>query len=334
MATGVLGVGGYVPPQVVTNAMLEKETGFDPGDHGGASLDAWARRHHGGVERRRADGAQATSDLAAHAVGEALQDAGITVADVDLLVLATVTSDFRLPPSAAVVQEALGFSGKFLQLDSACTGFMDAVECASSLLAAGGYRRAVAVAADSTHHFLGPDDWLGRSVFGDGAGAAVIGPVPDGHGFSPFVSGSTGGLGDLVTIIAGGSRRPFRVGTDPGRDQYLHVDFGEVNAWGVAKMVEASKEALSRANVSLDDVDWVVPHQASARMIRSAAGALGVPMERVVLTYPEYGNTVGSSLPLALRHLVRSRQVERGHNLLFCAVGAGMAWSAAACRWW
>ena len=334
MGIGVLGVGGYVPPRIVTNAMIEEETGFDPAQHRGSSLDAWARRHHGGVERRRADPSEATSDLATRAATDAINDAGLSIAEIDVLLVATVTSDFRLPPTAAVVQQNLGSTAKFFQLDSACTGFMDAVECAVSLLSSGGYRRAVAVAADTTDPFLAPDDWLGRSVFGDGAAAAVLGSVPDGYGFGPFISGSEGWLGDLVRITAGGSRQPFKAGCDPRGDQFLRVEFSEVNSWGVSKMVEATKEALSCAHLSLAEVDWVVAHQASARMITAAVESLGLPMERVVLTYPELGNTVGSSLPLALHRAVRSGDVQRGHCLLLCAVGAGMAWSAAACRWW
>jgi 3-oxoacyl-[acyl-carrier-protein] synthase III len=331
---GILGMGVDLPSQVVTNEMVQAETGFDPADHRGRSLDDWARHHHGGVTRHRAAGGEATSDLASRAAGAALRSAGVDVQDVDLLVVATVTSDFRLPPSAAVVQEKLGLGGKFIQLDSACTGFMDAAECAAALLRAGGYRHALVAAADVTDPFLAPDDWLGRTVFGDGAGAALLGKVPDGYGFGPFVSGSDGSLGGLVRITAGGTRMPFRVGSDPGGEQYLQAQFGEVNSWGVPKLVEAAKEALSLAAIGTDDVDWVVAHQASSRMVLGAADQLGIPHERVVLTYPELGNTVGSSLPIALHEALQRGAMRQGDMLLLCAVGAGMAWSAATYRWW
>jgi 3-oxoacyl-[acyl-carrier-protein] synthase-3 len=332
MNIGITGLGTYLPARVLTNDDVQVLTGYDPAAKRGQSLDAWVTRYHGGRERRRAAADEATSDLATHAARAALSAAGRPAADIDLLVLATVTSDYRLPPSAAVVQANLGLQGKFLQLDSACTGFIDCVLTASALLRAGAYRRALVVCADSCQSYLDPGDWLTQTVFGDGAAAAVLDRVPDGYGFTDICSGSEGDIGHYVRILAGGSRCAT---SDPGgRDpRYFAAEFGDISRWGVPRMVEAAQTVLKQAGLDLSDVAWLVPHQASARMIRAAAAELGFPDERVIMTYPELGNTVGSSVALAMHAGAQQGLFRDGDLLLLTAVGAGMAWGSALYRW-
>lgn len=332
MNIGIMSSGSYLPDQQITNRDIEDATRY-AAEGKKVSLDEWARRNHGGKTRRRAAVGQATSDLATEAARAALCDAGMSAEDIDLLVLATVTSDHRLPQSAAVVQANLGITGKFLQLDSACTGFMDALQVASALLASGHHRRALVVTADVTDFWLDSDDWLGRSVFGDGAAAAVVGEVADGYGFLSFVDASEGDLGHLVAVLVGGSRSPtIEAGADE-RQRYLQVDWNAIGRWGVDRMVKSATLALEEADLTLDEVDWLIPHQASARMVQASACALGLPEQKLVLTYPEFGNTVGSSLPIALDHAAKQGLLLDGQVLLLCAVGAGMAWSASAYRW-
>lgn len=331
MNIGITGLGVYLPDTVLTNDDIEKSTGYDRQAKHGRSLDEWVARHHGGRLRHRAAPGQATSDLATKAAQAALGDADLRPEDIDLLVLATVSSDFRLPPSAAVVQANLGLQAKFLQLDSACTGFIDAALTASALLRVAEYRRALIVCADMCGPWLDPADWLTQTVFGDGAAAAVLDQVPDGYGFTHLCSMSEGELGHHVRCLAGGSRLAQ---TDPAGDpRYLRADFGKITSWGVPRMVEASRRILKQAGLGIDDVDWVVPHQASARIIREATTELGIDSQQVILTYPERGNTVGSSLPIALWEADRQRRFRHGDLLLLTAVGAGMAWGAALYRW-
>lgn len=333
MNVGIVGIGGYLPEKVIDNHAVEVATGYSREEKGGRSLDEWVRRRHGGSTRHRALPGQATSDLATEAALEAVADAGIRVDDVDLIVMATVTSDHRMPPSAAYVQANLGSRAKFLQLDSACTGFMDSVQVATGLMKVFGYETALVVGADTTAFCIHPSDWLSATVFGDGAGAVVVRQVPDGWGFRSFVTGSDGHLGHYVCIPGGGSRRPLSCEELANGSQYINLRFSDVHTWAVDRMVMASQRAMEAAGISLADVDWLVPHQASSTLIREAAARMGLPSEKVVLTYPLYGNTVASSLPLALRWARRQGKLEHGQWLVMTAVGAGMAWAAAAYRW-
>jgi 3-oxoacyl-[acyl-carrier-protein] synthase III len=331
VSVGILGLGAYLPERVESNADVEAAYGYQRAEHSGLSLDAWVRAHHGAVQRRRAAEGQATSDLATGAARAALEDAGLQPSDLDLIVMATITSDQRLPPSAALVQASLGSSAKFLQLDSACTGFLDSVQVAIGLMGAFGYRTALVVCADTTAFCIAPGDWLTATVFGDAGAAVVLREVPEGQGFVSFQTGSDGSLGGLVSIPGCGSRRaPSAPPAGPG---HLHARWGKIHGWAVPQMVDASVKAVASAGLSLEDVDWVVPHQASMPIVCEAAQRLGVSPDRVVLTYPEYGNTVASSLPLALHHADRRGLFKEGDRLLLCAVGAGMAWSASVYRW-
>lgn len=326
MNVGIVGLGGYLPETRVSNDDVEALSGYSREARGGHSLDEWVRGHHGGSTRYRAAPGQATSDLATEAAREAIADAGIDVGEVDLIVLATVTSDQRLPPSAAALQANLGSRAKYLQLDSACTGFLDCVQVAIGQMRGFGYRTALVVGADTTAFCIDPADWLTATVFGDGAGAAVLREVPEGWGFRSLVTGSDGHLGHYVCIPGGGSRLPRA-------DQYLHARYKDVHVWAVRRLVRATQSAMEEAGIELKDVAWLVPHQASTAILRDSARRIGLPEEQVIVTYPLYGNTVASSLPLALRWARCEGRLEHGQWLVMAAVGAGMAWAAAAYRW-
>lgn len=333
MSVGVVGVGGYLPERVLTNAEIETLTAYDRDEHSGRSLEEWVRRQHGGLRRRLASCEQATSDLATEAASRAIADAGLQPGDVDAIVLATVTSDQALPPAAAVVQANLCSSAKFFQLDSACTGFIDGLQVAMGLMNAFGYSRVLLICADTTAGWIHPQDWLSRTVFGDGAAAVVLGEVPDGFGFGSFATGSEGHLGHYVSIAGGGSRRPFTPERLASGEQYVRVSWRRVFGWAVDRMATAACRALADAGLTVEDVRWLIPHQASVPIITEAASRMGLPRERVVLTYPEFGNTIGSSLPLALAHAHEEGWLRHGDWLLLAAVGAGMAWGAAVLRW-
>lgn len=333
MGIGIFGIGGYLPERIVTNDEIQACTGYDPGLKNGLSLDAWARARHGGVRRHHAARGEGASDLAMGAAREAIASAGIEVDDIDLIVMATFTGDYRVPPAAALLQANLGSRAKFIQVDSACTGFLDASQVAIGMMGAFGHRTALVVAADRLSFLCDPHDWLSMSVFGDGAGAVVLGDVGDDYGFASVSAGSDGHLGDLVFLPAGGSKQPLSVAELENGSHYWRLKYGEIHHYAVERMVRAASETLAKARIRLDEIDWLVPHQASCRIIREVAHRLGFPEERVVLTYPEYGNTSGSSIILALRHAWRAGRFRRGDRLLMCAVGAGMAWSAATYRW-
>lgn len=332
MSYGIVGLGRYLPVRIMTNDDIENNSPYDRSAKRGESLDSWVRRRHGGGTRHRAAPDEATSDLATHAARDALADASVPIDSIDLLVLATCTSDFRMPPSAAMVQKNLGFAGKYLQIDSACTGFIDAIHTATALMATGSYRQSLVVCADVASPWIDPQDWLTQSVFGDGAAAVVLAEMREPAGFSHLRTGSDGAMGHLVQIDAGGSRSPQPTGPGPG-GRYLDANYGRIHQWGVAHMVDAVNTVLEAADMKIEDVDWLIPHQSSSRMIADAGEQLGIDSRRVIVTYPKYGNTVGSSIPLALCDAYRNGMFCPGDRLMLTAVGAGMAWGGVLYQW-
>jgi 3-oxoacyl-[acyl-carrier-protein] synthase-3 len=333
MNYAIAGLGSYLPSKILTNNEIEVNSRtYDRQAKQGESLDHWVRRRHGGITRHLAAAGEATSDLATQAARDALADARASIDSIDLLVLATCSSDFRLPPSAAVVQKNLGFEGKFLQIDSACTGFIDAVHTATALMATGSYGRSLVVCADVTSLWIDPDDWLTQSVFGDGAAAVVLEAMPEPAGFSHLMTGSEGSMGHLVKVDTGGSRSPWpTVQGDRGR--YLNANYGRIHMWGITHMVSAVRMVLDAAEIKIDDIDWLIPHQASSRIIADAGDKLGMDPDRVIVTFPKFGNTVGSSIPLALCDAYRHGKFRPGDLLMLAAVGAGMAWGSVLYEW-
>ena len=333
MGTRIVGIGSCLPPRVLTNQEIEARTGYDPAEHGGQSLDQWARAHHGGHVRHVVEPGQATSDLATEAARQALESAGASAGDVDLIVLATFTGDHRLPQAAGQLQRNLCSRAKFLQVDSACTGFIDALLVAQSLLETRRYRRALVIAADVTSMLNDPLDWLQQTVFGDGAGGVVLEWDEDPCHTLHFSTGSDGHLGEYVFVPGGGSRRPASPELLKAGQQYWRFRFREITSWASYRMVLATHDVLARAGIRLEDVALIVPHQASKRIIDEYASAIDFPRERIVTTYPELGNVSGASIPITLAMTVRQGCVRSGDWLVMPAVGAGMAWGAAALRW-
>ena len=329
----VIGTGSYAPEYVVTNDEIER-TALDWDRHrSGQSLDAWCRDRIGAIERRRASPGQATSDLALRAATAAMEDAGIVASDLDVIVLATVTSDHRMPPTASVLQKALGAKARYLQVDSACTGFVDALMVADGLMNTMNYRTALVVGADKMSMLLDERRFRERTIFGDGAGAVVLtadGPV--GRGLLGYSTGSSGQDGGMVEVRGGGSRiLPSHESIERG-DQFIELSKA-IPPYGVAKMVQAVHDVLTRAEVSLADIDWIVPHQASWNIVRDTAVQLDVPLSKFILNFDRFGNTSAGSIPLTLDEGNRRHLFKDGQRILMPAVGAGMAWGCAFLVW-
>jgi 3-oxoacyl-[acyl-carrier-protein] synthase-3 len=333
MGIRISGTGSYLPSRTVSNDEIERRAAYDRSRRRGLSLDEWAQAHHGGRRRHVAAPGEATSDLATRAAERALDDAGLPAGAVDLIVLATFTGDHRLPQAAAQVQDNLGSRAKFIQVDSACTGFIDALLVVQALLETGRYGTALVVAADVTSMLNDPADWLPQTVFGDGAGAAVVQPDPSGAGALFISTGSDGHLGRYVFVPGGGSRQPVSPEVVEQGLHYWRFRFSEITPWAIERMASATHDVVRRAGIRLEDVALIVPHQASQRIVDGYAEAIGYPRDRVLVTYPELGNISGASIPVTL-DLARKRGcVSPGEWLLMPAVGAGMAWGAAAYRW-
>lgn len=332
MSNVIMGIGTYLPERVVTNDDLEgMELDYDRSRTGGATLDQWVQSRHGAVSRHWAAPGECTSDMATVAARRALVDAGLGPADVDVIVMATITNDYRLPQSALMVQANLGSKAKVIQLDSACSGFVDSLLVASGLLEAHGYENALVVGADTLTQLLDPKKFLPLTVFGDGAGAVLLQrQKPDnGYGVRSFVTGSDGDLGHYVRIPGGAGMMPFSQEVLDRRLHYMELMFHEINDWAVDRAAFCTREAVTRAGLTLEDIAWVVCHQASVNILRSVAQRLGLGLEKFVITYPHTGNVSSASIPVALEQ----GKFRDGDWLVMPTVGAGMAWGAVTCRW-
>lgn len=337
MGNVIQGIGSYLPERIVTNDDLEAMgLDYDRARAGGMGLSEWARSRHGAIARHWAGPAEGSSDMATAAARRALDDAGLDPCDVDVMVMSTFTNDYGLPQSAMMVQANLGCSTtKVIQLDSACTGFVDSLLVACSLLDAQGYQTALVVSADALTRVCDPAKFMPLTIFGDGAGAVVLHRqnADNGYGVRSFVTGSDGHLGEYVWIQGGGSKMPFCQTVLDQRLHYWRVKFSEITPWAVDRFAFSALEAVRRAGLTLEDISWVVPHQASCNILRDVAQRLELSLDKFVITYPHTGNISGASIPVALAQARREGKFHDGDWLVMPAVGAGMAWGAVTYRW-
>lgn len=325
ISAGIIGVGAGIPDGVLTNADLEKMV---------ETSDEWIRTRSGIRERRIAPPEMAASDLALIAAREALADAGITPAELDLVIVATITSDMVFPSTSCLVQHALGAEkAAAYDLSAGCSGFIYGLAQAAQSIATGFCRYVLVVGVDLLSRVT---DWTDRStcvLFGDGAGAAVLGPVEEGKGFLAHYLGSDGGGAEHLFMPAGGSRRPADHATVANRMHYIKMNGNEVFKFAVRIMPEAAEEVLRRAGLGKDEIDLFLPHQANIRIIESAAKRLGIPMERVYVNVDRYGNTSAASIPICLAELHRAGRLRPGDHLLLVGFGAGLTWGASVLIW-
>jgi len=278
-------------------------------------------------ERRMVTREQALSDLALPAARDALADAGVEGKDIDLLIVATVTPDMAFPSTGALLGDSLGaVDAAAYDLSAGCTGFMYGIAQAYGMVAAGLSKRALVVGGDVLSKIL---DWSDRStlvLFGDGAGAVVLEPVPQ-EGFLGFELGADGAGGANLWLPGSGSR----VFDDP--DKYVKMNGREVFRFATRVLVQSAEALLEQCGVSIDDVDVYVPHQANVRIIDHATKKLGVPSERVVVNVDRYGNTSSGSIPLALADARADGRLRPGSLVLMTGMGAGLTWGSALMRW-
>jgi 3-oxoacyl-[acyl-carrier-protein] synthase III len=315
--TRIVATGHALPAQSVTNADLAAR-GLD-------TTDAWIRQRTGIEQRYIAGPGETTATLAAAAGREALARAGLAPADIDGVIVATTTPDRTFPAAAALVQAALAIpsAGPAFDLQAVCAGFTYALTTADALIKAGAARRVLVIGADVFSRLL---DWGERStcvLFGDGAGAAVV-EGADAPGLIAARLYADGGAADILTTDGG----PGTTGTVG----VTHMDGREVFRRAVDAMAAVSAEVLEAAGLSVADVDWAIPHQANIRIIEAVARRLDLPMERVVTTVAQHGNTSAASIPLALHTAIADGRARPGHTLLLAAMGAGLTWGGAVVR--
>ncbi len=315
-----VGCGHYLPSQVVTNDDLSRILD---------TSDEWIRSRSGIRSRRRAKDGETTADLAVAASRMALENAGLEARDLDLVVLATTTPDRTFPATATRVQHELGMTGGFaFDLQAVCCGFLYALAAADGHIRCGRSKRALVVGSETFSRLL---DWSDRTtavLFGDGAGALVleaeeVEPSAP-QGLLSVRLRSDGALGDLLYVDGG-------VAT--GNVGHVRMNGREVFRHAVRNLAAISEQVLEEAGIGVDDVDWLVPHQANIRIIESAARSIGMPREKIVTTIEEHGNTSAASVPLALSTAVQDSRIRRGDLILAEAMGGGLTWGAALLRW-
>lgn len=316
----ITGTGSYLPEHVMTNFDLEKMVD---------TSDEWIFTRTGIRERRIARADETASSMGAEAARRALDAAGVTPTDVDLIILATITPDMVFPNSACLVQERIGARNAFCyDIEAACSGFVYAMDIARQYLATGAIRTALVIGAEKLSSVT---DWQDRStcvLFGDGAGAAVLQSRDTGRGIIGTVMKSDGGLADLLCIPGGGSRQPTTPETIQARLHYMKMNGNQVFKHAVRCMSEAAVDVLKKCNLSMKDVKWVIPHQANMRIIQAIADRLECPPDRLCLNLEKVGNISGASVPVALDEGIRSGKIRKGDVLLFVVFGGGFTWGA------
>jgi 3-oxoacyl-[acyl-carrier-protein] synthase-3 len=317
----VRGVGHYLPERVVPNAEFESLI---------ETSDEWIRTRSGIERRHFAAEGQMTSDLGLRAAQAALADAGLDPSDIDAIIVATSTADLTFPSVATMIQSGLGLSRGFaFDVQAVCAGFVYALTTANALILAGQARRVLVIGAETFSRLM---DWTDRStcvLFGDGAGALVLEAQEAG--------GTTADRGILSTDLNSDGRFKDILyvdgGVSTGVTGHLRMEGKEVFRHAVEKLAETAHTALEKIGLSGGDVDWIVPHQANIRIIEATAKRMQVPMDRVVVTVQDHGNTSAASIPLALSVGKQRGQIKPGDLVVTEAIGGGLAWGAVVLRW-
>jgi 3-oxoacyl-[acyl-carrier-protein] synthase-3 len=317
----VRGVGHYLPDRIIPNE--EFSTTLE-------TSDEWIRSRTGIERRHIAAEGQTTSDLAVRAARAALDDGGLTPADIDAIIVATSTPDLTFPAVATMVQAELGMTAGFaFDLQAVCAGFVYALTTANSLIITGQARRVLVIGSETFSQIM---DWTDRStcvLFGDGAGALIL-EVADGQGTSVDRGilasdlNSDGRFRDILYVDGGVSTQSTGFLRMQGKEVFRHA---------VEKLAQTAHTALDKAGLTSADVDWIVPHQANLRIIKATATKMGLPMERVVVTVQDHGNTSAASIPLALSVGRAKGQIHEGQVIVIEAIGGGLAWGSVVLRW-
>ncbi|NDV12170.1 beta-ketoacyl-ACP synthase III [Crenobacter caeni] len=309
----ILGTGSYLPSKVLTNAMLAEQV---------ETSDEWIVSRTGIRERRVAAPDQKTSDLALEAARAALDNAGVEAGEIDLIIVATTTPDMVFPSTACLLQEKLGVHGcPAFDVQAVCAGFMYGLVTADAYIRSGMAKKALIVGAEVLTRILDWDDRRTCVLFGDGAGAVVLG-ASDTPGIRHAKLAADGRYKDILNTpaqISGGKIQGI---------PYLFMDGPAVFKFAVKALADIATQTLAEAGVDKGEVDWLVPHQANLRIIESTAKHLKLPMERVIVTLPEQGNTSAASIPLALDTAVRDGRIQRGQTVMLEGIGGGFAWGA------
>ncbi|MCC0564668.1 beta-ketoacyl-ACP synthase III [Brevibacillus borstelensis] len=324
-SVGILATGSYTPERVLTNFDLEKMV---------ETSDEWIVSRTGIRERRICGPEQASSDLALEAAKKALAKANISPEQLDMIIVATVTPDTMFPSTACILQEKLGAKkAAALDVSAACTGFLYGIATGSQFIANGLYRYILVVGVETLSKITNYKDRNTCVLFGDGAGAAVLGPVKEGLGFQAFELGADGSGGALLSQPAGGSRIPASAESIENNLHYISMAGGEVFKFAVRVMNSATEAVLEKSGASKEDIDLLVPHQANKRIIDSAIQRFGLSEDKVAINLDRYGNMSSASIPVALDEAIQEGRLKEGDNVILVGFGGGLTWGATLLKW-
>ena len=312
----ILGTGSYLPKKILTNKDIEEIVD---------TTDEWIFDRTGIRQRHVVVEGETCSDLAVAAARAAMESAGVDPSEIDLIVLATTTPDQIFPSTACIIQPRLGIKGvPAFDVQAVCAGFVYALSVADQYIRTGSAKRALVIGADTMSRLL---DWQDRStcvLFADGAGAVVLGAAEEPGIISTHIS-ADGAYKDLLQV-------PKGIGRGGCEDPYLEMRGNEVFRWAVSTLGRIVDEALEANGMTKSDIDWLVPHQANIRIIQATARRLDLPMEQVVVTVADHGNTSAASIPLALDTAVRDGRIQRGQTILMEGFGGGFTWGTVLAR--
>ncbi len=320
----ITGVGGYVPDDVLTNADLEKMVD---------TTDEWITTRTGIKERRilRTPG-KATSDMGLEVVRQLLEKTGTKPEEIDLLICATVTPDTTFPDTANTILDKAGAKNAFgFDINAACSGFLFALTTGAKFIESGMYKKVIVIGADKMSAIVDYSDRSTCIIFGDGAGGVLLEPNTEGNGVIDAVLRSDGSGREFLHMKAGGSLKPATPETVANKEHFVFQDGKPVFKAAVTGMVNTVNQVLARNNMTTEDIDWLVPHQANMRIINSVGDMLDFPMDKVMVNIHKYGNTTAGTLPLCLWEY--ESQLKKGDNLMLTAFGGGFTWGSLYLKW-
>jgi len=313
-----------MPERVLKNSDLEKIVD---------TSDEWIQTRTGIKERRIAEKGTPTSELAARAAREALAQANLKPTDLDLIILATISPDMVFPSTACIVQNKIGAQCAAFDISAACSGFPYALTIGEGLIRSGSYKHILVIGAEVISTYI---NWKDRStciLFGDGAGAAVLGEVKDGHGILATYLGADGSQAKLLQIPAGGSAIPTTAESVSQGLHYVQMEGSEIFKSAVRTMSDAVVEVIKRASLKLEDIDCLIPHQANLRILNAVTERVGIDANKVFVNLDRYGNMSAASTIVALYEAVKEGKIKKGSNVVLVAFGSGLTWAACTIRW-
>ena len=323
--TGILGTGSALPEKVITNSDLEKLVD---------TSDKWITERTGIKERRQARPDETTSSLSVLAAQKALEMAGLSPEDLDLIICSTISPDMPLPATASIIQRELG-AGPCCAFDlaAACSGFLFGLTVVDQFIKTGKAKYALVIGAELLSRYLDYHDRATCVIFGDGVAACILGPTNSGAGILASEVHTNGAFADHLYIPAGGTARPASRETVEAGDHYIKMRGNELFKVAVRSLEEVSRRVMEQAEISPEQLDLFIPHQANQRITEAVRERLGVPVEKVYSNINRVGNTSSASIPICLDECVRSGRVKKGDLILMSAFGAGVTWGSVLVRW-